>query len=381
MPWPLDHFDAEGWLKKRRADCEGLLLDSFRDSIDVEIESLAEAAQLFFRGLYPVESPYLAWGEVKVLPWSDAYSRSEDEAAPPISISTELDRIAHELLQAASGPGRPSMLTYMCASLSTTQLKTQGLAVELLLTLDDLINHLDRAQYLEAVLLMSESHKYVSEMTIQAERLLAPTMALRGADARHKKTRELKLGDRRIQARQFCKQAQRLSRACRCGDRESTGTRDQTQSPTRAEDHLRLVKRVDGCRHTGTRAEVRTTSPGMRIFFSRPAPDKVLSKRTCARDEREKNVQRLVESCNHRALARGKELRQPMADHGEALHPDFAGERGRIRTRASVREQRPTPRRQQWYFPPRPQTRDLSLDLLPIRTHADRRSHADTSAR
>lgn len=192
MPWPLDHFDAEGWLKKRRADCEGLLLDSFRDSIDVEIESLAEAAQLFFRGLYPVESPYLAWGEVKVLPWSDAYSRSEDEAAPPISISTELDRIAHELLQAASGPGRPSMLTYMCASLTTTQLKTQGLAVELLLTLDDLINHLDRAQYLEAVLLMSESHKYVSEMTIQAERLLAPTMALRGADARHKKTRELK---------------------------------------------------------------------------------------------------------------------------------------------------------------------------------------------
>jgi len=84
------------------------------------------------------------------------------------------------------------MLTYLCDSLSTTQLKTQGLAVELLLTLDDLLNHLDRAQYLEAVLLMSESHKYVSEMTIQAERLLAPTMALRGADARHKKTRELK---------------------------------------------------------------------------------------------------------------------------------------------------------------------------------------------
>lgn len=190
MPWPLKHFDEEGWLKKRRADSEGLLLDSFRDSIDVEIESLAEAALLFFRGAYPVESPYFAWGEVKTLPWAETYSASESDS--PVSIAPDLESIAQKLLETASGAGRPSMLTYMCDSLSTAQLKMQGLAVELLLTLDDLLNHLDRTEYLEAILLMSESHKYVSEMTIQAERLLAPTMALKGADARHRKMRELK---------------------------------------------------------------------------------------------------------------------------------------------------------------------------------------------
>jgi hypothetical protein len=59
-------------------------------------------------------------------------------------------------------------LTFVIPSLSSPKLKTQGLAVEMLLHLDRFVDLMVAGNHLDALALMLETTKYVSELTLEA---------------------------------------------------------------------------------------------------------------------------------------------------------------------------------------------------------------------
>jgi hypothetical protein len=52
-------------------------IGSSERAIICEVEGLAYAATLFFRGIYPVEAPYFFWGAGRVLPWNAEFLRRD----------------------------------------------------------------------------------------------------------------------------------------------------------------------------------------------------------------------------------------------------------------------------------------------------------------
>jgi hypothetical protein len=201
------HFNSEGELKDKppRRDVDSQ--ETPRQTIFFEIENLADAATTFFRGTYPREAPYFAWGEVRDLPWSAEYwfPTADARTVGPGPIGAEIEEIARQILEAQSAsvdqhPCDQHLLTYLMPSLATPKLKMQGLAVELLLALDRFVELYHRGKIVEGLALMFEAHKYISEMTIHAEDLIAinlekegrRNLSKLGTDKRHAGNRELR---------------------------------------------------------------------------------------------------------------------------------------------------------------------------------------------
>lgn len=207
MSSPFKHLDPEGKYKAS-SDAKFPLREPEgpEDSILYEVESLAEAARLFFVGVYPREAPYFSWGEGRILPWHDEYwpgweGLTVGSSMEPIDIRDDIAEIALHLGSlTAAAEEADYLLTYFSPSLVTDKLKVQGLAVELLLALDRFLDLFLAGRHLDGIAVICEAYKYVSEMTIQAEDLLAreasafslKSFSKRGTDKRHQANRALR---------------------------------------------------------------------------------------------------------------------------------------------------------------------------------------------
>jgi len=140
--------------------------------------SLADSAGDFFRGLFPLETPYFRWGEGRVLPWSDEYWASRADADSvhfdPLPISGDVHRIAVTLVRAGAGEGEfEGPLTYLSSALcESDKLKMQGLAVEAMLGVDRCLHLMLQDDPYRAMRSLSAAYKCIIECTCQAHLIL-----------------------------------------------------------------------------------------------------------------------------------------------------------------------------------------------------------------
>jgi hypothetical protein len=153
-------------------------------------ENLGDAALALFRGLYPFEAPYFMWGDAIRLPWHDKYFTGCDGTLSPEPIDPqELLSIASELL-AVGENNRPGGWTFLSQRLGReNRERTQGLAIEALLYIDNFLDCLGDARALDAMPWIAEAYSSIIEASCQAQIILgfAPESARVGADARHLK--------------------------------------------------------------------------------------------------------------------------------------------------------------------------------------------------
>ncbi|SDZ72082.1 hypothetical protein SAMN05518854_12216 [Variovorax sp. YR266] len=151
-------------------------IGSSERAIICEVEGLAHAASLFFCGTYPVEAPYFFWGAGRVLPWNVEFLRRDPKGgmrgrAPS---EKELDLVLGALQKMGCGE-RPTVLStyhngFLCSS---EKLKFQGLAVEVMMALDEFLAGIQSGPpTIDLMLLLCEAYKCLSELTVQAESLL-----------------------------------------------------------------------------------------------------------------------------------------------------------------------------------------------------------------
>jgi hypothetical protein len=176
----MDHFkhiSPSGQLVRLSPRFTNPSIGSSEHEILGEVQGLADVATLFFRGIYPVEAPYFFWGAGRLLPWNVEFLRRDSKGdmgwrAPSES---ELDLVVGALRRMGCGE-RPTVLsTYdnwlLCSS---DKLKFQGLAVELMMALDEFLAGIQSGPpTIELMLLLCEAYKCLSELTVRAE-MIAP---------------------------------------------------------------------------------------------------------------------------------------------------------------------------------------------------------------
>lgn len=205
MPKIFKHLDDQGrfpaHLLRRNPEAElgAVKWDSKEQELLYDIDSLADSAVLFFRGIYSIESPYFACGRLLELPWHADYEPDcGDGTQKPID--AELEDIVSTISEARCMAGEQyHRLTYLLKELSSTaKMKVQSLAVEMLLTIDSLLDDLEKQSFVSALCQLSEVYKYVSELTVTAQDILVESssdasklLSKLGTDARHKDMRRL----------------------------------------------------------------------------------------------------------------------------------------------------------------------------------------------
>lgn len=161
--------------------------------------NLAESAELFFRGLYPIETATFPWGKALELPWHSQYWKlnkiDTGEELTPNNIEGEIKKIVIELsyLQShADSDEKYALKTYASRALtSTDQLIMQGLAVETMLGVDNFLSCLNDKKIIQSLPWLTFAHSMISECCCHAQSILGTKgeIARAGGYARHAKNR------------------------------------------------------------------------------------------------------------------------------------------------------------------------------------------------
>lgn len=187
----LDHSDIA-----RRVNADRFCVtDAVFDAV-----SLADSAASFFRGMFPIETPHFMWGDLIYLPWhTDYWTKSDDgQSFSPRSIRDESLCIAQELLEVAGTQeeGNPwPQVTFGSTVLTKSEkLVMQGLAVEVMLSVDGFLSHVSGGYLPESLSWFAAAYKNTIECTCQAQQILgyASTNARKAAFARHRENHEMK---------------------------------------------------------------------------------------------------------------------------------------------------------------------------------------------
>lgn len=183
-----------------QSDIEGLGADTpiLQDLVS-SLCSLADSAGVFFRGVYPLEAPFLYWGDGVNLPWVDKYFRPTSDAGymEPLPIDLEVARVLRTLEEhlTVDPADRQFACTYESERLSATpKLKIQGLAVEVMWSVDQCLCAIDAENLPVAMCHLNLAYMNLFECTCQAQILLgiASTNARKAAQARHRENHAMR---------------------------------------------------------------------------------------------------------------------------------------------------------------------------------------------
>lgn len=186
-----DHIQLAEALNAGRFGTEGAIFDAV---------ALADSAGLFFRGSFPMEAPHFAWGALLNLPWHSEYwtVSTDGQSFRPNPIGEEVLRIAEELKNVAASPDDHNpwqQLTYHSELLSkSNKLLMQGLATEVLLSVDGFLCHLSGGFLSEALPWFAAAYKNIIECTCHAQQILgyASENARTAALSRHRENHQMK---------------------------------------------------------------------------------------------------------------------------------------------------------------------------------------------
>lgn len=141
--------------------------------------SLADSARMLFTGLYPVETPHSPWDKTRHLPWSDQYYSldASDRIYFPRPICSEVSRLAGLLGPAGvhadnAGDSNGFGMTYAIEAFAGDMLTMQGLAVEVMIAVDDTVWHLSESRPVDAMTAISFAYQNIIECTVKAEMIL-----------------------------------------------------------------------------------------------------------------------------------------------------------------------------------------------------------------
>lgn len=187
------------------ADWPGKYPTLFVDQAELEdtvfsAVNLAQSADAFFSGIYPVQSPQFWWGDGVELPWYKDYwiPAGADNGLSPRPIRKEVEEIA-SLLRASvdhSSSGDPwSQASFLTeAFMNSDKLMMQGLAVEAMLAVDRFLSCISKKEFIDAMRWLTVAHVSIIECVVQAQKILGSISqnARVAANARHVEHRAMK---------------------------------------------------------------------------------------------------------------------------------------------------------------------------------------------
>jgi hypothetical protein len=176
---PGERLDFHELATKLNADRFGV-----RDAV-FDAVSLADSAAAFFRGVFPTETPHFIWDQGMYLPWYRDYlvEDHDDRTLSAKCIRGEVLRIAQEL-SAVGGTREDSnpwpQVTFNSYVLAKSErLMMQGLAVEVMLSVDGFLSHISGGFLPESLSYFAAAYKNTIECTCHAQRILGCTTAHR----------------------------------------------------------------------------------------------------------------------------------------------------------------------------------------------------------
>jgi hypothetical protein len=181
------------------AEQVGALDGPLRDLV-FDAVNLVSSAGAFFRGVFPVETPYFWWGEAVELPWHQNYRSISDDGLSRdfLPIVDEVADIARALSIGFDlhGASPESARTYSCMQTDGSKKATiQGLAVETMHAVDQFLFGIAEARTIDAMPWLSVAYQNLIECTCQAQLILgfASVNARSAAMARHRENHAMKL--------------------------------------------------------------------------------------------------------------------------------------------------------------------------------------------
>jgi hypothetical protein len=138
------------------------------------LTKLAESADEFFRGSFPIQAPYLP-NESIPLPWSVEYWSSTDgRTFKPLPIASEVIRIAAQLGEINPNIDSPTLFAAAHDPKNPEKSCMQGLAVETMLLVDGGLGRVLEARLVEAIPWITAAHQRIIDCTCQAHEILSP---------------------------------------------------------------------------------------------------------------------------------------------------------------------------------------------------------------
>jgi hypothetical protein len=149
---------------------------SLMQSVVCDAASLLQGASAFFRGAYPLETPYSPNGEVRCLPWFDEYHSTDPNGVLHSgwrNIALEVRALSLPLLNVASCDHWPEVcITFNVVPEADRKRTLQSLAVEVMFSVDAVLARLPHDPE-GAMPWLTLAFKCIVESTLQAQLILA----------------------------------------------------------------------------------------------------------------------------------------------------------------------------------------------------------------
>jgi hypothetical protein len=141
------------------------------------LTQLAESADDFFRGGFPIQAPYFPSESIS-LPWHAEYwSITDGRTFKPRPIAEEVTRIAAQLGEINPNTDSPALSAATYDPKNPEKSYMQGIAVETMLLVDGGLSHVLQAKLVEAIPWITAAHQRIIDCTCQAYRILNPSLA------------------------------------------------------------------------------------------------------------------------------------------------------------------------------------------------------------
>jgi hypothetical protein len=142
------------------------------------LTQLAESADDFFRGSFPIQAPYSPNDSIP-LPWYDEYWSSTDgRTLKPLPIAEEIIRIAAHLGEINPDIDSPTLLAGGREP-NLEKSYMQALAVETMLLVDGGLGQLLEARLVEAIPWITAAHQRIMDCSSHAHEILSPWLGNR----------------------------------------------------------------------------------------------------------------------------------------------------------------------------------------------------------
>jgi hypothetical protein len=164
-----DANQIAGIVGARRHDMEDLVHDAV---------NLASSATQFFRGIFPVVTPHFFWDYGTPLPWLEdcPNSNSKEHPSSAIAMLRDATKVAERLESIADvdPDAEPQWgLTYFSDALTVSdQSEMQGLAVEVMLAVENFLASLQSGSVTQAMRWLSVAYKDLIECSSHAHEIL-----------------------------------------------------------------------------------------------------------------------------------------------------------------------------------------------------------------
>jgi hypothetical protein len=170
---PFRVLQPDGSLAENFTIDQGDLPANLKKQILLDARSLLDCARHFFCGLYPLDTPHNAWGDLMPLPWHFAYKRAHWTGAldhhQAINMVADIELLAAPLLSMCWAEDEIPEYggTYFVVDTDDSQEMIKSLALEVMLAVDIFLLCL-RDNNCKSVMWISLAFKNISECATQA---------------------------------------------------------------------------------------------------------------------------------------------------------------------------------------------------------------------